>query len=290
MKTALFSSLFIGSIVLVSSVLFQPTQEPEQETTLIRQADDYYLQMRRQDNEMAIALYEQSIALKPQSGAGQAGLANALVQQVIRWPNPADMPEIPHKNLKQAIEDGRTSTQEAKRKLGRALALAQQAVNLSPDSARAHKAIGFVYSAQQRFDEALASYRQAVALDPNAWDAMINIGDVIEISQFDENPIQYYEAAFNAMTRVYDKQTSRVQPWYADLGAVIGDKHYSQGQYQKAETWYRHVLSFAPLNNNATRGLAVILNESGDTQSAEQLCASFEQRVGIQPCEFPSKN
>ncbi len=53
--------------------------------------------MRRQDNEMAIALYEQAVAMRPESGQGQAGLANALVQQVTRWPNPANMPAPPTK-------------------------------------------------------------------------------------------------------------------------------------------------------------------------------------------------
>ena len=285
-----FRNLLLASVATIMVVTFwvwHPlSSEIEQEASLIQQADDYYLQMRRQDNEMAIALYEQSIALRPNSGEGQAGLANALVQQVIRWPNLANMPDIPHKNLQQAIDDGRTSTKEAKHKLDRALAFAEQAVNLAPDSARAHKAIGFVYSAQQRFDDAIKSYQRAVALDSNAWDALINIADVIEISQRNENPIDYYEAAFEAMTRVYDAQTSRIQPWYADLGAIIGDKHLARGQQQEAETWYRHVLSFAPLNNNATKGLANILTESGDHQSAERLCLAFEQKVGTQPCQL----
>ncbi|MDC0603615.1 tetratricopeptide repeat protein [Aliiglaciecola sp.] len=261
-----------------------PGKSAKQESELITKADDYYLQMRRQDNEMAIALYEQAVAMRPESGQGQAGLANALVQQVIRWPNPADMPDIPHQNLQHAIELGRTQTDKAKRKLNRALALAEQAVSLSPNSARAHKALGFVYSAQQKFDLAIQSYQRAVELDPDAWDALINIGDVKQITHNNAQALQYFEAAFADMTRVYQSQSTRIHPWYADLGAAIGNKYYANEQTHQAETWYRHVLSFAPFNDKATAGLATILKESGDQQSAQRLCDEFEQRVGKQPC------
>ena len=164
----------------------------------------------------------------------------------------------PHQNLQHALKLGRTQTDEAKRKLNRALALAKQAVSLSPNSARAHKALGFVYSAQQNFKAAIQSYQQAVELDPDAWDARINIGDVNEIIQNNALAIEYFAAVFEAMTRVYKNQSTRIQPWYADLGAAIGDKYYATKRTQQAETWYRHVLSFAPFNDKATAGLATI--------------------------------
>lgn len=280
----LFGLVISGLIFVTWASLQTNNKSSTHESDLITKADDYYLQMRRQDNEMAIALYEQAVALRPQSGQGQAGLANALVQQVIRWPNPANMPDIPHQNLEYTLELGRTQTAAAKQKLERALALAEQAVSLSPNSARAHKSLGFVYSAQQKFDLAIQSYQRAVELDPDAWDALINIGDVNEIIQNNALAIEYFEAAFEAMTRVYESQSTRVQPWYADLGAAIGDKYYVKNQTQQAETWYRHVLSFAPFNDKATAGLATILKESGDQQSAQRLCDEFEQRVGKQPC------
>lgn len=282
----LFGLVVFGLLFVTWASLQTNSNSSQPENELISKADDYYLQMRRQDNEMAIALYEQAVALRPQSGQGQAGLANALVQQVIRWPNPANMPDIPHQDLQHALKLGRTQTEAAKQKLSRALALAKQAVSLSPNSARAHKALGFVYSAQQNFDDAINSYQRAVDLDPDAWDALINIGDVKEINQQGDQAIQYFEAAFAAMTRVYENQSTRIQPWYADLGAAIGHKYYAKNQTQQAETWFRHVLSFAPFNDKATAGLATILKESGDQQSAQRLCDEFEQRVGTQPCEI----
>ena len=263
----------------------QPMQMDEQVShKLISQADDYYLQIRRQDNEMAITLYEQAIALKPQDGSGPAGLANAIVQQVIRWPNPASEPDIPLQNLQQALKEQRHLTPKATQKLDRALALAKKAVRLSPNDARAHKSLGFVYSAQENFDLALSSYHRAVKLDNNAWDALINIGDVLEITKKMPQAVEYYELAFEAMGRVYEKQTARIRPWYADLGALIGDKYIELEKWQEAEVWYRHVLGFAPFNFRAAQGLTSILISSGDTISAQHICTEFLQKIGTNPC------
>lgn len=251
---------------------------------LIGKADDYYIQMRRQDNEMAIELYQQAIALKPESGQGLAGLANALVQQVIRWPNPATEHALTVKNLEQALNEGRHLTPKAVLKLDRALALAQQSVALSPNQARGHKALGFVYSAQQQFDLAIVSYKRAVEIDADAWDALINLGDVSEINDDIPNAIHYYELAFDAMGRVYAEQTARIHPWYADLGAVIGDRYRMLQRFDSAEVWYRRVLAFAPFNALATNGLAIVLLHSGDDAGARRLCDEFIQRVGKNAC------
>lgn len=288
------SKTFLGGLCIVVAFclgLFIVQESPPGNTEIsesdgvLSRADDHYLQMQRQDNEMAIELYQQATALRPESGAGQAGLANALVQQVLRWPNPASEPELEIRNLAQALIEGHAETPEAKQKLSRALALAQRAVRVSPEDARSHKALGFVYSAQREFDLALDSYARAVELDENAWDAMINIGDVLEISGKLRESIPYFEQAFAAMTRVYAEQTARIRPWYADLGAIIGDKYVAMEQYDEGEVWYRHVLSFAPFNEQAGRGLVGLLAQSGDPEAAEFICTEFIQRVGINPCE-----
>lgn len=254
---------------------------------LVSQADDYYAKMRRQDNEMAIALYQEVIAMHPDAGTGQAGLANALVQQVLRWPNPVSEPAVPlaTQDLQHALASGRTTTPDARRKLERALALAQQAVAKAPDDARAHKALGFVYAAQQQFSLALESYNDAIDLDNNAWDALINTGDILEISGRLPEAMAYYERAFEAMGRVYNEQSARIHPWYADMAALIGDKYRQLDRSDDAEVWYRRTLRIAPFNYAATRGLATILKNSGDTQQARQMCQTYKQRIGEDPCQ-----
>lgn len=282
--------LMVFGIMVISGGETGGSRNPESGSdaqALVSQADDYYAKMRRQDNEMAIALYQEVIAMHPDAGTGQAGLANALVQQVLRWPNPVSEPAVPlaTQDLRHALASGRTTAPDARRKLQRALALAKQAVAKAPDDARAHKALGFVYAAQQQFSLALASYRDAIALDNNAWDALINTGDVLEISGRLPEAMAYYERAFEAMGRVYNEQSARIHPWYADMAALIGDKYRQLDRSDDAEVWYRRTLRIAPFNYAATRGLATILENSGDTQQARQMCQTYKQRIGGDPCQ-----
>lgn len=278
-------ALVIGLPLLWLSYSENSPPQTDTVTALVKQADDYYLQMRRQDNEMAIELYQQAIALRPESGLGLAGLANSLVQQIIRWPHPPTTEAPAAQNLRQALTEGRHQSIEAQQKLARALALAQQAVKLAPEQPASHKALGFVYAASARFELAQQSYQRAIELDDNAWDALINMGDILEIQSQLPAALPYYERAFAAMGRVYDSQSARIQPWYADMGALIAEKHQQLNQLQQAESWFRHVLSFAPFNLRATRGLATLLRQAGDTDAALRLCHEYRERIGQNPCQ-----
>lgn len=171
-------------------------------------------------------------------------------------------------------------TASARGTLQRARQMAEQAVRLAPRDAASHKALDFVRSAQSDFDGALAAYRQAVALDPDAWAPLINIGDVLEISGRDEAALPYFEAAYAAMTRVYDRQKSQVLPWYAETGVLVADRHLALGHAREAEQWYRRVLEFAPMHPLATSRLAQLLRHSGRADAARRLCADLQRRVG----------
>ena len=151
---------------------------------------------------------------------------------------------------------------------------------LAPESAAAHKALGFVLGAQGKFAPALASYRRAIALDPDAWGSMINIGDLMEITGRDAEALPWFEQAYAAMGRVYDRNPVQVRPWYADLGVLIADRHLARGDAPAAEAWYRRVLAESPLHPAATVGLARLLREGGDRAAAERLCAELKQRSG----------
>lgn len=271
--------------------------EPASDQELVQataRANDFYFQFSRPGNESAIALFEQLIAKKPDYAPGYAGLANALVQKVIRWQraptdtDAADAARPDFRNLGDAIKQGHTRTAAAQQWLQRAEQLALQAVALAPNDADSLKALGFVYSAQEKFDLALSSYQRAVQADPNAWGALINIGDVLEISGRNSEALPYLEAAHAAMTRVYAQQSARMLPWYAELGVLIGDRHRARGDASKAEQWYRRVLDYAPLHSAATGRMAQLRWQAGDQQAAQALCAELRRRVGSTgDCELP---
>lgn len=275
------AALFSLAIV-ISAFVFWPAPSPPATTstdTLVERANDFYFQYKRADNEAAIALFERILTDRPDYAPALAGLANALVQRVVRWPNEPGAPE--YTKLGDALKSGRTKTAAAQQLLARARVLAERAVAVAPDDPAAHKALGFVRGALTDFPAAIASYERAVALDADAWGPLINIADILEIANRPLEALPYFERAYAAMTRVYDKQAARVRPWYAELGVLIADRHKDASDLAEAESWYRRVLVYAPLHRAATEHLAVLLRTQGDSAAADSLCANFKQRTGI---------
>jgi transcriptional activator of cad operon len=255
-----------------------PAAPPTLPAEIAARATDFYFQYSREDNEAAIELFERLVGSHPEYAPAYSGLANALVQRVMRWPS--EPPGVTHRTLRTALEDGHMRLPSARRTLERAEALARQAVALAPADAEAHKALGLVRSTQGDFAGARAAYRRAIELDADAWGAMINMGDVLEIEGRGPEALPFFEAAFAAMTRVYSRQVPRVQPWYAELATGIGDRHLAAGRRSEAESWFRRALEFTPLHPAATRGLAKVLREAGDVQAADRLCGELRERLG----------
>ena len=256
-----------------------PTARDANASSLVARADDFYFQFSRADNESAIALYERVLGVDSDDAGALAGLANALTQRAVRWPEPLDGAPKVYTRLGDALGAGHLDRDPARLQLERARRLAERAVERAPDSAAAHKALGFVRSAQRELDAALESYERAIALDPDAWGAMINVGDVLEISGRGADALPWFERAFDAMSRTYDRNPAQVRPWHAELGVLIAEKRRARGDTTAAEGWYRRVLALSPLHVPATRGLATLLRDAGDAAGADRLCAELSERL-----------
>lgn len=248
---------------------------------LVSRADDFYFRFSRADNESAIALYERVLGLDADDPAALAGLANALTQRAVRWPEPDGGVSIgvSYTRLGDALAAGHLSRDPARRQLARARRLAERSVERAPRSAASHKALGFVRSAQGELDAALETYGRAIDLDPDAWGAMINVGDVLEIAGRAGEALPWFERAYEAMSRTYGDAPAQVGPWHAALGVLIADKRRSRGDATGAEVWYRRVLAISPLHLDATRGLAALLRDAGDGAAADRLCAELSARL-----------
>jgi DNA-binding winged helix-turn-helix (wHTH) protein len=254
---------------------------------LVERADDFYFQFSRADNEAAIDLYQRVLGMHPDDVPALSGLANALVQRCVRWPQSPGAGPAEFHQLRDALANGHLARAPALQQLQRARQLAERAVALAPDSPVAHKALGFALSAQRAFEPALAEYRRAVALDGDAWGAMVNIGDVLEITGHSGEALPYFESAYAAMDREYDRSSARIRPWHARLGVGIAERYLARGNAPAAETWYRTVLARSPLDPPATRGLAELLRASGDTAGADRLCAELAERTATRGCAGP---
>jgi transcriptional activator of cad operon len=279
MAAALAMIMVIG---LVSFALRgdQARSPQAQDQQLLARADDYYFQFSRADNEAAIELYQRVLGLHPDDPLAMAGLANALAQRCIRWPQSVSAGPREFTRLGDALANGHLDEEPARSQLQRAQRLAERAVALAPDSAAAHKALGFVASAQGRLDTALTAYQRAVTLDPDAWGAMINIGDVLEIAGKGEQALPYFEQAYAAMGRAYDRNPVQIRPWHGDLGVLIAGRHRARGDMPAAEAWYRRVLIQSPLHPAATAGLSEVLRAGGDNAQADRLCEELTLRTG----------
>ncbi|RUO63131.1 winged helix-turn-helix domain-containing protein [Pseudidiomarina insulisalsae] len=275
--------LFFGIAALTAVALLSlfwwwtpENSQPEPTADLLARADDYYHQMRLADNEMAIALYEQQIELTPDAAIAYAGLANSLVQRVVRWSDAEPGGQV---TLTQRVSSGELASAEKQQQLQRARVLAEKAVSLAPENAATLKALGFVLSAQGNYAEAIIVYERALQADENAWQVWLNKAELHEALGATELALDAYQRAFTAMSARYTEHEVQIRPWYAEVGNLLGDKYLQRQDLQQAESWYRRVLTFAPLHEQATLGLAVVLQQTGDKAGALRLCEDLQQRL-----------
>ncbi|WP_298915306.1 tetratricopeptide repeat protein [uncultured Algimonas sp.] len=248
---------------------------------LTRRADDLYMNFTRADNEAAISLYERAVAADPAYAPAQAGLANALVQRVVRWSGRPGS-GMAADSLTEAMRTGITSTAEARAALDRAVRLGERAVRDSPRDADTHKALGFALSASGRLDDAERAFDAAIAADPEAWEAMVNLGEIRGM-RVPGSGLAHYMRAHAAMRRAYSGSPHTIGPWLAPMGVMIGDAHAAQGRPEEAERWYRRVLDDTPFEPEATARLARLRLDTGDAVLARELCRTLADRIGPTP-------
>ncbi|MEM7729805.1 MAG: tetratricopeptide repeat protein [Pseudomonadota bacterium] len=277
----------------VWAVIPRPGDDPETATRtdsaealgesgrLTQRADALYMAFTRADNEAAIALYNRAITADPDNAPARAGLANALVQRVVRWSTPPGAPPAAA-SLTQALRQGSMEGPDQRATLERATRLAEQAVRLAPRDADALKALGFAYAASGRADAAIAVYEDAVALDPDAWISWVNLGEM-ENMRSPGSGLDSFIQAYEAMERHYATDPQFIGPLQPSVGLLVGDMLYLDGQGVEAERWYRRVLDQSPFEPDATARLARALLDSGDPGGARQLCETLQTRIGSTP-------
>ncbi|MEL7448933.1 MAG: tetratricopeptide repeat protein [Pseudomonadota bacterium] len=244
---------------------------PSDTELLAGRADDFYMRFEQADNAAAIDLYERVIAREPEHARAHAGLASALVQRVIRWPE--GLPGLA--SLTDALEQGYNETPQALELLERARLLAERGVELAPDDPKTLKALGLVLATSGRLEEARGHYERAVAANDDAWESLINLGELAESSGDLPAAVDYFTQSYEVMQRLYDREPQRVGPWHAPLGNHIAGMHNAMGNLQEAEAWYRRILRLSPYDAAATGGLAQILAASGDLRQALSLCRNL---------------
>lgn len=288
LRVAVISLLVIGLGFVVAQNLFlgETDQDPSKAATLTERAEDFYIKITRVDNETAIALYEEALAEDPEFAPAYAGLANALVQRVIRWQGEPGDQFSGATSLGEALQRELNQTPVAMELLKRAEALAKRAVELAPNDPDALKALGFVASAQGNLDKALTHYQKAIQVDANAWPSIYNLGDIYQIKGDEEKALHYFEEAYLIMEQVYEEEPQRIGVWHAQIGNDVAARYEALGKNSEAEIWYRRVLVYSPLDATATIRLANLMAASEDIAQAKSLCFALVSRVGeVEGCK-----
>ena len=149
-----------------------------------------------------------------------------------------------------------------------ALSVLRDGVEISPEVADMHNALGFALVAQHRLDEAILSFREAVRLQPSHPAAGLNLGKALAEQG---RPLEA-AAAFADVLRWH--------PTNADVLLEQGNVLVSLGRLPEAIDTYRRLLSLDATNASAWTNLGVAQLNSGDAASA---AASLNQALEIRP-------
>lgn len=285
-----FSPILVGlalvSTMVVCAFLFWPDANiTHKHASDVARANDLYMNFNYTDNETAIKLYEQILAQDGDNSHAQAGLANALVQRVIRWPDGRANSQSGTDSLTDALALDLHETEFGQTTLERATYLAERAVRMDPKNADNHKALGLTYAARGRIEHAKSTYEKAIALDGMAWESMVNLGEIYLMKNNLEKTLEYFSQAYEVMDKSYSAEPQKVGPWQAQMGVSIARLHLQKAEPGEAEIWYRRVMRISPLDKDASVGLAAILRVKGDRVQADAICHELQTRFAdIQEC------
>ncbi len=210
-------------------------------------AEDRYLRFTRDDNQAAILLFTRLQTDNATRAEADAGLARALVQQVVRWPEALGS-EVPGaSSLREALSRGLTTSPEAQETLERAERFARRATRTRPDSAKTWHSLGLVLMSRGRIDEAASACDKALSLDPQHVPALLASGEIAQLRGSRSVAIDYFERAYEALLASYAESPRLAGDWLAPLGMLIADEYGAAGMAKRAADWRRRVQTEFPL-------------------------------------------
>lgn len=279
-KKTIYLSVGVVLALLSAVALYLFSSTP---STLVNErlarADRLYMHFDEQDNEAAIALYEQVLETEPKNARARAGIANALIQRLIRWPAQKYRDKMSRVSLTAALASGQLKTPEAKLMLERVRLLAEKAVRQSPSDVLALKSLGFAYSAEGNLVRAIEVYQQAIELDQNAWRSLINLGELYMLNDQQEKALQTLVQAFNAMQARFKDEPALIGPWQPELGNMIAQWYATAGDAKNTQIWAEKVLALEPFERKASALLVEALRTSDNLDQAKKVCDAYAKKL-----------
>ena len=248
---------------LVGAAAAQPIERPDTRDYILRGRAARLKPPSRENRAEAVTLFEQALALDPESVAAQSWLAIELTARAL---------------------DFMTGTPAAD--IVRAENLAERALAASPRSSAARFAKGQVLRAQHRYDEAIPEYETVIALNRNWAHAYSHLGWCKFMTGLIEELIPAQERAIRLSPR---------DPQIGLFYSRIGRAHLLQSRTDEAIVWCEKARNATPAAAILRSFLASAYALKGEIERAAVELAEARRLVGddrysniasLQPVEF----
>jgi len=155
-----------------------------------------------------------------------------------------------------------------------ALAVAQDAVRLAPDSPEAHMALAQAYFAGAEEDKAAAECERALKLNPKEGEAYLALGQMRFLQR------RYAQAAENFQQAI--QVSPNLAPAYAGMARIF----IQQGRSAPARNMLEKVVALDPQDWQSQYQLALLLNEAGEAGGATEV---LEKITRLHPDFLPAQ-
>lgn len=251
---------------LIQSEISQQMSSSLRANDLLEQGNALLIQSQY---EAAIAAYEQSIALEPNSGQAWLNRGCALFYLKEYEQAIASYDQALHRSGD--LADAWYNRAGALTKLhqyDQAIACYERVTQLKPDYLAAWHDRGLALISLQRYSEALTCFKQAIQLKPNAPEFRVQLGrSLTQLHQYEE-AIAAYEQAIH------------LQPNYAPAWSQKGWALAAMQRYSEAIAAYDRALKLNPNEAMVWNYLAMAL---GELQKDHEALAAYDQALQLKP-------
>jgi eukaryotic-like serine/threonine-protein kinase len=150
----------------------------------------------------------------------------------------------------------------------KALAAAQQALQLNDKLPEVHSTLGSVYRATGKYSEAIAELNRAQALAPNSDEVYWRLGNVYLSKGDTPHAIEAFQKAI------------QLNPYYWVNENSLGNAYFNVGDYDKALEAFKQVMTLEPDVNNGYVNSGTVLVEQGKYAEAVPL---LQRALQIEP-------
>ncbi|HXC60828.1 MAG TPA: TIR domain-containing protein [Steroidobacteraceae bacterium] len=244
---------------------------------LYLKARQYYISGNERHDELIVRLCRRAIEIDPSYAHAWALLAHALRSLHYRGISADDGGEAAERAVSLApdLADAyamRADVMRARGQLDRAIADAQIALRLDPESYEANRAAGVAYSRARRFHEAIDCLEKAASLMDNDYHAA---AQVIQCYQGIGDEAAARDAARRAFARI--ERLCEIDPGHGSAMGHGAGVLALLGERERAREYVARAVLLDPENQNLQGNLVCVMVLNGDLEEAlDQLARVLE--------------